>query len=139
MRIRYRYAAYGCKLETCGNYSHGETPGVEIRVDEPTGERLDAYLAARLPDLSRSRIQALIREQFIVVNGNPAKPRDAVKPGATISIAIPEAVPLDASPEDIPLDILYEDDHLVVLNKAPGLAKEPLNYENVKLTQRSYK
>jgi 23S rRNA pseudouridine1911/1915/1917 synthase len=102
----------------------GETPAVEIRVDAP-GERLDAFLAARLPDLSRSRIQTLIREQYIIVNQQPAKPRDAVKTGDLISIAIPEAVPLDAAPQDIPLDILFEDDDLVVLNKAPGMVVHP--------------
>jgi 23S rRNA pseudouridine1911/1915/1917 synthase len=93
---------------------------VEIRVDV-SGERLDAFLAARLPDLSRSRIQVLIREQFIVVNHQPAKPRDAVKTGDRIGIAIPEAVPLDAAPQEIPLDILFEDDDLLVLNKDPGM------------------
>ena len=93
---------------------------MEIRVDV-SGERLDAFLAARLPDLSRSRIQVLIREQFIVVNHQPAKPRDAVKTGDRIGIAIPEAVPLDAAPQEIPLDILFEDDDLLVLNKDPGM------------------
>ncbi len=88
-------------------------------------ERLDAFLAAKLPDLSRSRIQALIRGQFIIVNGQPAKPRDTVKPGAIIQIALPEAVPAEAAPQDIPLDILYEDDDLLVLNKAPGMVVHP--------------
>ncbi|MEI8036964.1 MAG: RluA family pseudouridine synthase [Verrucomicrobiota bacterium] len=97
---------------------------MEIVVDTP-GERLDAFLAARLPDLSRSRIQVLIREQFIVVNGQPAKPRDAVKAGDRIAIAVPEAVPLDALPQDIALEILFEDDDLVVLNKAPGMVVHP--------------
>jgi 23S rRNA pseudouridine1911/1915/1917 synthase len=124
MRAGYRYAAHWCKLETCPDFFHGETRGVEIRVDTP-GERLDAFLAARLPDLSRSRIQTLIREQYILVDGNPAKPRDAVKTGSSISIALPEAVPLDAAPQDIPLDILFEDDDLLVLNKAPGMVVHP--------------
>ncbi|MFD0893710.1 RluA family pseudouridine synthase [Luteolibacter ambystomatis] len=98
---------------------------MELRVDDSGGDRLDAWLAARLPDLSRSRIQALIREQFIVVNGQPAKPRDAVKPGAVISIAIPEAVPDVAAPQDIPLSILFEDDDLVVLDKEAGIVVHP--------------
>jgi 23S rRNA pseudouridine1911/1915/1917 synthase len=98
---------------------------VEIHVDAQTGERLDAFLAGRLAELSRSRIQTLIREQFILVNGHPAKPRDAVKPGDRITIALPEAVPLDAAPQAIPLEILYEDDDLVVLNKAPGMVVHP--------------
>ena len=92
---------------------------------DAAAERLDAFLASRLPDLSRSRIQALIREQYIIVNDEPAKPRDAVKPGDRIAIALPEAVPLDAAPQDIPLDILFEDDDLLVLNKEPGMVVHP--------------
>ncbi len=97
---------------------------MEIHADV-SGDRLDAFLAARLPDLSRSRIQALIREQFIIVNGQPAKPRDAVRAGDRIGIALPEAVPLDNAPQDIPLEILFEDDDLVVLNKAHGMVVHP--------------
>lgn len=89
------------------------------------GERLDAFLAGRLPELSRSRIQTLIRDQFIQVNGQPAKPRSAVRLGDRISIALPEAVPLDAAAQAIPLDILYEDAELLVLNKAPGMVVHP--------------
>lgn len=89
------------------------------------GERLDAFLAGRLPDLSRSRIQTLIREQFIQVNGQPAKPRNPVKTGDLITIALPEAVPLDAPAQDIPLTILHEDDDLLVLDKAPGMVVHP--------------
>jgi 23S rRNA pseudouridine1911/1915/1917 synthase len=98
--------------------------GVEIVADE-SADRLDAWLAARLPDLSRSRVQALIREQFIVVNGGPAKPRDPVRAGSVISIALPEAVPAEAQAQDIPLVILYEDEHLLVLDKAPGMVVHP--------------
>ena len=97
---------------------------MEILADAAAA-RLDAFLAGRLPELSRSRIQALIREQFIIVNGQPAKPRDAVKAGDRIAIALPEALPLDNAPQDIPLEILYEDDDLIVLNKAPGMVVHP--------------
>ncbi len=97
---------------------------MEIRADV-TAERLDAFLAARLPDLSRSRIQTLIREQFIIVNSHPAKPRDAVKTGDLIAIALPEAVPLENEPQDIPLEILFEDDELIVINKAHGMVVHP--------------
>jgi len=98
---------------------------VEILVENSPGERIDAFLAARLADLSRSRIQTLIREQFIQINGHPAKPRDAVKLGDVITIVLPEAVPLDAAPQDITLEILFEDDDLVVLNKAHGMVVHP--------------
>lgn len=114
-----------CKLETCWKFSPGDDPRVEIQVEESPGERIDAFLAARLADLSRSRIQALIREQFIQINGHQAKPRDAVKIGDRISIVLPEAVPLEAEAQDIPLEILFEDEHMVVLNKAHGIVVHP--------------
>ncbi len=98
---------------------------MELQVNEMPGGRLDAFLAERLPELSRTRIQTLIREQYIQLNGQPAKPRDPVKLGDLITLALPEAVPLDAAAQDIPLDILYEDDDLLVLNKAPGMVVHP--------------
>jgi 23S rRNA pseudouridine1911/1915/1917 synthase len=105
-------------------FRSAKTHAVEIRADVPA-ERLDAFLASRLPDLSRSRIQTLIREQFIIVNGEPAKPRDAVKAGDLIAIALPEAVPLENEPQEIPLEILFEDDDLIVINKAHGMVVHP--------------
>ncbi|HEX5791125.1 MAG TPA: RluA family pseudouridine synthase [Luteolibacter sp.] len=98
---------------------------MEIRVEDSTAGRLDTWLAERLADLSRSRIQELIREQYITVNGASAKPRDAVKAGDLIQVAIPEAVPLDHAPQDIPLDVLYEDEDLIVINKAHGMVVHP--------------
>jgi len=111
-------------LNLAGGFPAADTHAVEIRADA-SADRLDAFLAARLTDLSRSRIQALIRDQFIIVNGQPAKPRDAVKTGDLIAIALPEAVPLDNAPQDIPLEILYEDDDLIVINKAHGMVVHP--------------
>ncbi len=98
---------------------------MELRVDEDGGGRLDAWLAGRLPELSRSRIQTLIREQFITVNGAPAKPRDPVRAGDRIAVALPEAVPLEARPQDIPLDVLHEEEDFLVLDKAPGMVVHP--------------
>ena len=98
---------------------------MEIVVDPPGAPRLDAYLASRLDELSRARIQALIREQYIRVNNAPAKPRDTVKAGDRITIDLPEAVPAEAVPEDIPLSILHEDDDLVVIDKAHGMVVHP--------------
>jgi len=98
---------------------------VEILVEDSPGERIDAFLAARLADLSRSRIQTLIREQFIQVNGHPAKPRDGVKLGDRITIVLPEAVPLHNEAQDIALEIIFEDDDLIVINKAPGMVVHP--------------
>jgi 23S rRNA pseudouridine1911/1915/1917 synthase len=98
---------------------------MEITVETDPGTRLDAFLAERLDGVSRSRIQQLIREGFIVVNDGPAKPRDAVRAGDHIRIALPEAVPDVALPEHIPLQVLHEDDDLLVIDKASGLVVHP--------------
>jgi len=98
---------------------------MEILVDSDAGTRLDAYLAARLSELSRSRIQDLIREQHIRRNQQPAKPRDPVALGDTIQVEVPEAVPAEARPQDIPLRILHEDDALVVVDKEEGMVVHP--------------
>ena len=93
--------------------------------NDGAGMRMDAWLAAKLPELSRSRIQELIREQHILRNGKPAKPRDSVANGDRFSIAIPEAVPAEAQAQDIPLKILFEDDQMVVLDKDAGIVVHP--------------
>jgi 23S rRNA pseudouridine1911/1915/1917 synthase len=113
------------RISACRPRAAEDTRVVEILVEDSPGDRIDAFLAARLADLSRSRIQTLIRDQFIQLNGQPAKPRDAVKLGDRISVVLPEAVPLDNAPQDIPLEILFEDDDLVVLNKASGMVVHP--------------
>lgn len=98
---------------------------MEILVESEAGTRLDAWLASRISDLSRSRIQELIREQHIRKNGQPAKPRDSVSIGDQIQIEVPEAVPAEAQPEDIPLRILHEDKSLVVIDKDEGMVVHP--------------
>lgn len=88
-------------------------------------ERLDVFLRAMLPELSRGAIQRLIEEGQITVNGQIVKPTHHPRLGETIEVTIPEAKPAEAQPEDIPLDILYEDDDLLVLNKPPGIVVHP--------------
>jgi len=88
-------------------------------------DRMDAFLASQLTDLSRSRIQSLIRDQYILRNGNPAKPRDSIYPGDEISIVIPEATPDVAIPQDIPLDVIFEDSDILVLHKPHGMVVHP--------------
>lgn len=114
-----------CKLELAALFHTETLPRVEIKVEDSPGERIDAFLAARLDELSRSRIQTLIREQYIQINGHPAKPRDAVRLGDCITIVLPEAVPLHNEAQDIPLEILFEDDDFVVINKAHGIVVHP--------------
>ncbi|WP_250125843.1 RluA family pseudouridine synthase [Chroococcidiopsis sp. CCMEE 29] len=102
--------------------SHSE---IDLLVLE-TSDRFDRYLSQHLPDLSRSRIQQLIEQGNVQVNGKVWTSKKAtVKPGDRISLQIPEAQPLDLQPENIPLDILYEDDSLLILNKPAGLVVHP--------------
>ncbi len=97
---------------------------MEIQV-VTSGGRLDAYLAEHLEDLSRSRIQTLIRGNHITLNDKPAKPRDCVQMGDLIQVVIPEALPLEHVAQEIPMDILYEDDELIVIHKPPGMVVHP--------------
>lgn len=89
------------------------------------GGRLDKFLAARLPDLSRSRIQALIKEGHVTVNGRATKASADVESGDAISGTIPPDKPAEAQPQDLPLEVLYEDAHLALLNKACGMVVHP--------------
>jgi 23S rRNA pseudouridine1911/1915/1917 synthase len=88
-------------------------------------ERLDTYLRAQFPDVSRGTIQRLLAEGRIQVNGRAVKPAHHPHAGETISVCWPEARADRAQPEDIPLDILHEDGDLLVLNKPPGLVVHP--------------
>lgn len=96
-----------------------------LTVDQPSNDRIDAWLASRLPELSRSRIQDLIREHYILSNEKPTRPRDSVKLGDRISIAIPEAVPTESVAQNIPLQVLYEDQDIIVIDKEHGMVVHP--------------
>ena len=99
---------------------------MNLTTDDADGKiRLDQYLAAHLPELSRSRIQSLIKSGDVLVNGSPAKPKNPVSRGDSITVRIPEPEPAEAQPQDIPLDILYEDEDVVVINKESGMVVHP--------------
>lgn len=89
-------------------------------------ERLDRALAERLPDFSRARLQKLIEDGAVCVNGTACTNKKAtVREGDRLTLIVPAAQPLELKPEPIPLDILFEDEHLIVLNKARGLVVHP--------------
>jgi 23S rRNA pseudouridine1911/1915/1917 synthase len=89
---------------------------------EAAGQRLDQFLTAQLPDISRARVQQLLREGKALVNGMMAKPSLKLKGGEEVAIlGDPQPAPLRAIAEDIPLDIVYEDDDLAVVNKPAGM------------------
>jgi 23S rRNA pseudouridine1911/1915/1917 synthase len=90
------------------------------------GGRVDRFLVAVLPDLSRSRIQRLIKEGHVQVAGRAAKTNQSVKPGQVVAVDLPEeAAEARAHPEALPLPIVYEDADLVVVDKPAGMVVHP--------------
>jgi 23S rRNA pseudouridine1911/1915/1917 synthase len=92
---------------------------------DQAGARLDTYLASQIEGWSRARLQRLIENEDVLVNGKIAKPSYKLHEGDEIDVEL-VAAPTDVfTPENIPLDIVYEDDVLVVVNKPAGLVVHP--------------
>ncbi len=88
--------------------------------------RIDKYLADRLSQISRSRIQQLIDLQFILLNGYPVtRSKEKIHTGDRITIHLPPPLPSQVEPEAIPIEILYEDNDIAVVNKPAGLCVHP--------------
>jgi 23S rRNA pseudouridine1911/1915/1917 synthase len=95
-------------------------------VNEGPSDRLDRVLARAFPDLSRARIQDLIKQGQARIDGAPASsPSAKAQAGARVSLAVPPAAPPEPEGENIPLDIVHEDEDLVVLDKPAGLVVHP--------------
>lgn len=99
----------------------------EIEISaETAGTRLDKLLADAMPDVSRSRIKALIKDGHVTCAGSSIKsPSKAVKSGERYHVSIPEPEDPDPQPENIPLDVIFEDEHLIVVNKPAGMVVHP--------------
>lgn len=89
------------------------------------GQRLDAFLADRLPEISRTSIRRSISAGKIVVGGTAAKPSYRLVAGELISGSVGAPAADTPVPEPIPLDVLYEDDHILAINKPPGMVVHP--------------
>lgn len=93
---------------------------------EDTGTRLDKYLNVCYPDLSRNRLQSLIMEGCVTVDGHPIMDNNyKIKVGQEVTLTIPEITPSHITAQDIALDVVYEDEHLLVINKPAGLTVHP--------------
>ena len=93
-----------------------------VVAQEDAGKRLDAWLAAQLENVSRARVQLLLSESKVLVNGASAKPSLKLHGGEAVEVlGEPALPPLRAMPESIPLDIVYEDKDLSVINKPAGM------------------
>lgn len=94
--------------------------------DERVPDRLDKYLVSCLPEFSRARIQGLIADGFVSVNGVIAKKAgQMLEDGHEVEVRIPPPVPSGLVAEDIPLDIIFENDDLIVVNKPAGMVVHP--------------
>jgi 23S rRNA pseudouridine1911/1915/1917 synthase len=102
-----------------------ETPQ-EFEVKPRTdGRRIDAYLASRFTDYSRSVIQRIIDAEAVLVNGRAVKASYKVRAGDQVKVWLPELPDTTPVPEDIPIDVVYEDEFLTVINKPPGMVTHP--------------
>jgi len=112
-------------LEGCYNFrvhSPLDTETHEFTASaEEAGTRLDRLVALRFPELSRTRVQELIDEELILLNGKPAKGSQKVRAGDAIRVEPRPRPPIRAVAEAIPLEILYEDDDVIAVNKPAGM------------------
>ena len=99
---------------------------LNFHFDKKAPERLDKFLVALLQEFSRSRIQGLIADGLVDVNGQAAKKSgQTLENGFNVTVRIPPTVPTDLVPEDIPLDIIFENDDLIVVDKPAGMVVHP--------------
>ena len=92
---------------------------------ECSGERLDAFLAANVEDLTRSAAQKLLEKGAVTIAGRAAKKNEKTAPGMVIEVELPDPEPIDVVPQNIPLDVVYEDSDVIVINKPVGLVVHP--------------
>lgn len=96
-------------------------------VVEEENVRLDAYIAKKYTDISRTMVQKLVEEGNILVNGKNKKISYKVQKGDEIELTIPEAKEIDIKPENIEVEVIYEDKDIIVVNKPKGLVVHPAN------------
>ena len=105
--------------------SHPQSENYTVQ-PEDTGERLDRWLANQRPDMTRSRLKALIKEGNVADGADIiTDPSLKVQPGRTFHLTVPAPEPATPQPEAIPLDVLFEDKDVIVVNKPPGLVVHP--------------
>jgi 23S rRNA pseudouridine1911/1915/1917 synthase len=106
--------------------AQGETSTLTLLVaGDDAGTRLDSYLAAQISDWSRSRIQRLIEDGDVLVDGRTSKASYKLRAGDEIEVELAPAAATEFTPENIPLDVVSEDDEIIVVNKPAGLVVHP--------------
>jgi 23S rRNA pseudouridine1911/1915/1917 synthase len=103
---------------------------VKFQLKHDLNKRLDKYLTDRIAFLSRTQLQKLIDEGHVLVNAVRAKSNTKLRAGDVVELAVPAPASKDIQPEDIPLEVMYEDEHIIVINKQPGIIVHPARAEN---------
>lgn len=111
-------------VESAAAKIHSQTIRLTV-LPEHAGLRLDRFLASQLPEISRSRIQTLVEQGRVLVDGLARKPSQRIEQGATVVIEIPPPPAPGVQPEKTPLEILFEDDDIVAVNKPAGMIVHP--------------
>ena len=110
------------------NFEFEDDPSAhyEFVVDEEqAAQRLDRFLSAQFPEISRTHLQTLIAEGRIQVSGIVKKPSHKLEAGETVTVEIPAPPSPGVEPENIPLDFLYQDEDMAVINKPAGMTVHP--------------
>ena len=84
------------------------------------GERLDAFVASQVEDLTRSAAQRLLEQGAVTSGGKPLKKNAKTTTGMVVEVLLPDPQPVEIVPQNIPLDVVYEDDDVIVVNKPVG-------------------
>ena len=92
---------------------------------EDAGQRVDAWLAANLEDVTRSAAQRLLEEGRVTCGGKALAKNYKLNGTETVEVCLPDPEPVDVLPQDIPLDVVYEDADVIVVNKPKGLVVHP--------------
>ncbi len=107
-------------------YTLAEIKKQKIIFTDESPQRLDKFLASTFLGHSRSKLQRLITEEYVLVNGKPPKKLgQLLKKGDCIEVAFPPDEPVNIIPEEIPLDIIFEDENVLVINKPAGMVVHP--------------
>jgi len=92
---------------------------------DQAGRRLDVFLAARLADHTRAELHRAIKADRVTVDGKRTKAAYRLRAGQRVEVMLPQAPREGPQPENIPLDVIFEDDHLIAINKPPGMVVHP--------------
>lgn len=103
----------------------GDNSLLTFSVADPAGERLDAFLAERIEGWSRARLQRLIEDGDVLVNGRAVKSSHRLRPHDEVEVELTPAPSTNFTPEDIPIAVVYEDSDLIVVDKPAGLVVHP--------------